>query len=170
MNRILKMKRILILLASVLMLASCSPSATPVIKSYRLNKVGGLSFGADGVTAELTLDVDVANPSGSRYTLESLEAVLYQGVEVNPFAYLTMRESVSVEPRSEATVSLPLDARFTRPLALLGGGFSTDLADYTADIDLTLRRGSLKKRITKERIPLAELGNLLGQNDKKEKE
>jgi hypothetical protein len=81
-----------------------------------------------------------------------------------------MRESVSVEPRSEATVSLPLDARFTSPLALLGGGFSTDLADYTADIDLTLRRGSLKKRITKERIPLAELGNLLGQNDKKEKE
>lgn len=160
------MKRILILMASVLLLASCSPSATPVIKACRLQQVGGLSFGAEGVTAELTLDADIDNPSGSRYTLESLDATLYQGIEVSPFAYLTMRKSVSVEPRTEATVSLPLDARFTRPLALLSGGFSTDLSAYTADIDLTIRKGSLKKRITQERVPLDELGNLLGQNEK----
>lgn len=164
------MKRILILLASVLLLASCSPSANPVIKGYRLQQVGGLSFGVEGVTAELTLDLDVENPSSARYTLESLKAILYKGFETSPFANLVMQEPVFIEPRTEATVSLPLDARFTRPLALLGGGFSTDLSAYTADIDLTIRKGSFKKRITKERVPLDELGSLLGQNDKNGKE
>ena len=57
-------------------------------------------------------------------------------------------------------------ARFTRPLALLGGGFSTDLSTYTADLDLLVRKGSYKKRIIKERVPLDQLGSLLGQTAK----
>lgn len=162
------MKRILTLLTFALLLTACSPSQNPVIKDYRLRQSGEVAFGVEGVTAGLILEVDVANPSASRYTLESLEAILYRGFENSPFANLTMPESVSIEPRSEATVPIPLTARFTRPLALLSGGFSTDLNDYTADIDLTIRKGSLKKRITQERVPLTELTSLFPQDTKKE--
>ncbi len=168
MNQILKMKRILAILTLVLLLAGCSTQQNPVIKDYRLRQSGEVGFGAAGVTAGLVLEVDVANPSASRYTLESLEAVLYRGFETSPFADLTMPESVFIEPRSEATVPIPLTARFTRPLALLSGSFSTDLNDYTADIDLTIRKGSLKKRITRERVPLTELTSLFPQDTKTE--
>ena len=169
MNRILKMRRILAILTFVLLLTACSTSQNPVIKGYRLRQSGEVGFGAEGVTAGLVLEVDIENPSPSRYTLESLDAVLYRGFESNPFADLTMPESVFIEPRSEATVSVPLTARFTRPLALLSGGFSTDLNDYPADIDLTVRKGSLKKRITRERVPLTELQSLFPQDTKTEK-
>lgn len=166
----LKMKRILVILPLVFLLTACSGSPDPVIKGYRLRQTGGLAFGAEGVTTDLTLELDIDNPSASRYTLESLEAVLYLGNETSRFADVLMQEAVSIEPRSEETVSLPLHARFTRPLALLGGGFSTDLSAYTADVDLIIRRGSFKKRITQKRIPLDRIGNLLGQNEKKEKD
>ena len=145
MNRILKMKRILAILTLVLLLAGCSTQQNPVIKDYRLRQSGEVGFGAAGVTAGL-----------------------YRGFETSPFADLTMPESVFIEPRSEATVPIPLTARFTRPLALLSGSFSTDLNDYTADIDLTIRKGSLKKRITRERVPLTELTSLFPQDTKTE--
>jgi len=168
MNRILKkMKRILAILVMVLLAAACTKDTrTPVITGYRLSQIGSPGIGPEGVTADLTLEIDVQNPSADRFTVETLEAILYRGVELSPFANLAMQESVSVEPKSEATVPIPLKARFTRPLALLGGGFSTDLADYTADLDLTIRKGSLKKRITRERVPLDQLGSLLGQTQK----
>ena len=161
------MKRILTVLSLVLLLASCNrESRNLVITGYRLGQIGSPAFGLDGVTADLTLDLDIQNPSASRYTVESLKGILYRGTETSPFADVVMLESVFIEPASEGTVSLPLQARFLRPLALLGGGFSTDLSAYTADIDLTVRKGSLKKRITRERIPLNQLGNLLGQTVK----
>ena len=158
------MKRLPALLVLILLATACSqPSSNPEITGYRLGQIGSPVFGLDGVTADLTLEIDVKNPSKAQYTVESLEAILYRGTETSPFANLVMQESVSIEPRSEATVALPLQARFTRPLALLGGGFSTDLSAYTADLDLTIRKGSFKKRIQKERVPLDQLGSLLGQ-------
>ena len=116
--------------------------------------------------ADLTLEIDVQNPSADPFTVETLEAILYRGIETSPFATLVLQESKSIEPKSEATVPLPLKARFTRPLALLGGGLSTDLSAYTADLDLTVRKGSFKKRITQERVPLDQLGSLLGKTAK----
>ena len=158
------MKRLLSVLALILLLAACnSESRNPAIKGYRLSQAGGLGFGIDGVTAALTLDLDVENPSRSTYSLEALEATIYRGLETEPFAEVTMVEPVSIGPRCETTIPVPLNARFTRPLALLGGGFSTDLADYTADLDLILRKGSFKKRITMQRVPLEQIGSLTGQ-------
>lgn len=158
------MKRLLSVLALILLLAACnSESRNPVIKGYRLSQAGDLGFGLDGLKAALTLDLDVENPSRATYTLESLEAVLYRGLETEQFAVVSMAEPVSIGPRCETTIPVPLNARFTRPLALLGGGFSTDLADYTADLDLVLRKGSFKKRISMQRVPLDQIGSLTGQ-------
>ena len=81
------MKRLLSVLALILLLAACnSESRNPAIKGYRLSQAGGLGFGLDGVTAALTLDLDVENPSRSTYSLEALEATIYRGLETEPFA------------------------------------------------------------------------------------
>ena len=163
------MKRILVLLCSVLLLAAChDASRDPVIKGYRLNQVSDLSIGQGGVTADMTLDVDVENPSSARYTLEDLQAVLYRNNATAPYADVTMQESVLIAPRSEQTVSIPLTVRFTRPLSLLTEGVSTDLSDYVADIDLTIRKGSLKKRIKQEQVPLERIGEWLGTGSQKQ--
>ena len=162
------MKRILVLLCSLLLLAAChNESRDPVIKGYRLNQVGGLSIGPGGMTADLVLEVDVENPSSARYTLESLQATLYRGFESTPYADAAMEGTAAVEPRSEQTISIPLSVRLARPLSLLTEGFSTELSDYEADLDLTVRKGSLKKRIKKERVPLEQLGELLGTGSQK---
>ena len=163
------MKRILVLLCSVLLLTAChDASRDPVIKGYRLGQASDLSIGASGVTADLTLDVDVENPSSARYTLDDLQAVLYRIPSTQPYAEATLLESVGIEPRSEQTVSLPLTVRFTRPLAILTEGVSLELSDYVADIDLTIRKGSFKKRIKQERVPLEQLGEWLGSASKKQ--
>lgn len=161
------MKRIVAILVLVLLAAACTKDTrTPVVTGYRLSQIGSPGFGPEGVTADLTFEIDVQNPSADRFTVESLEAILYRGIETSPFANLVLQEAAFIEPKSEATISLPLKARFTRPLALLGGGLSTDLSTYTADLDLTVRKGSYKKRITQERVPLDQLGRLLGNTAK----
>ena len=164
------MKRLLVLLSAVLLLAAChNESRDPVIKGYKLEQVSGLSLGAEGVTADMTLDLDVENPSSARYTVESLEAILYRLDETSRFAYVTMDGTATIEPKSEKTVAIPLNVRLLRPLALLTGDMNgLDISQYCADVDLTVRKGGLKKRIQRERVPLAQLGQLLGttQNPK----
>lgn len=161
------MKRALFLLSLVLLTLSCSkPADTPVIQGYRLGEVGNMGIGPGGVTAAATLEVDVNNPGKARYTVESLQATLYRSTETAPYAEVSLEEAAFIEPRSEQTVTLPLQIVLTRPLALLAGGFDTDLSHYTADIDLTLRRGSFKKTIKQERVPLEELGRQLGITSK----
>lgn len=163
------MKRILVLLCSLLLLAAChNESRDPVIKGYRLDQVGGMSLGPGGLTTDLVLELDVENPSSARYTLESLTATLYRGPETVPYADAAMQGTAAVEPRSEQTVSIPVSVRLARPLSLLTEGFSTDLEDYEADLDLTIRKGSFKKRIKKERVPLGQLSELLGAGSQKQ--
>ena len=73
-----------------------------------------------------------------------------------------MNGTAAIEPRSVDTVQIPLNVRLLRPLALLTGDFEGfDLSQFCADVDLTIRKGGLKKRIQKERVPLSALEKLL---------
>ena len=157
------MKRILAFLCTALLLTAChDASKDPVIRGYRLQPSGGLGLGANGVTAGLVLNLDVENPSSATYTLDTLHAYVYRGDETARFAEVTMPETASIAPRSNQTVAIPLEVVLLRPLALLSGGEDAlDLAQYVADIEMTVRKGSLKKRIHKERVPLKELKDLL---------
>lgn len=157
------MKRLLVLFSAVLLLAAChNESRDPVIKGYRLQQLSGLSLGIDGVTADMTLDLDVENPSSARYTLEALQATLYRLNETSRFAEVAMNGTAAIEPRSVDTVQIPLNVRLLRPLALLTGDFEGfDFSQFCADVDLTIRKGGLKKRIQKERVPLSALEKLL---------
>ena len=155
------MKRFLVLLCAALLLAAChDASQDPVIKGYRIERMGGMGLSADGVAVDLTLALDVENPGKAVYTVESLEAIVYKGMETARFAEAVLTESASIPAKTTQTVNLPLHVRLLRPLALLSDQ-GLDLSQYCADVDLTIRKGSLKKRIQRERVPLAHLEQLL---------
>lgn len=159
------MKRILVLLCAALLLAAChDASQDPVIKGYRIDQVGGMSLSGDGVTVNLNIALDVDNPSSATYTLEMLDAILYRGTETAPFAEAVMTEQAGIAPRSSQTVAIPLRVKLLRPLALLSSSEGFDLSQYCADLDLTVRKGSLKKRIQRERVPLSSLEQLFKSN------
>lgn len=166
------MKRIFALICTALLLIACHNAAKdPVIKGYKLQQSGGLGLGANGVTADLVLNLDVENPSSATYTLEALHADVYRGSETARFAEVSMPQAASIAPRSNQTVAVPLQVVLLRPLALLSGGEDAlSLDQYVADLDLTVSKGSFKKRIHKERMPLKELKDLLSNLQTTEKE
>ena len=163
------MKRFLPLLALCLLAIACNDaSRDPVIKGYRIHQVGGLSFGLDGLTADVVLDLDVDNPSKARYTIEDLRATIFPNNDTVRFADVYLKDKAVIPPKSDATVTVPLDVRLRRPLALLGGGLNGELSKYEADIDLTIRKGSIKKNIRQNRVPLEKIADLLGHYMKKD--
>ena len=157
------MKRILVLICTALLLTAChNASQDPVIKGYWIQQVDGLGMSAGGVTADMVLNLDVENPSNSTYTLEALHADVYRNGENGRFAEVTLPQSASIAPKSNQSVAIPLQVLLLRPLALIAGGEEMlDLSQYVADLDLTVRKGSLKKRIQRERVPLKDLQHLL---------
>ena len=166
------MKRLLVLLSAVLLLAAChDASRDPVIKGYQLSQLSELSLGLEGVTATAEIALDVDNPSSARYTLEFLQATLYRLNETSRFAQVEMEGTAAIAPRSETSVKIPLNVKLFRPLALLtGGSTSFDPAQYCADVDLTIRKGGLKKRIRQERVPLTALEQLLASPQTKQQD
>lgn len=166
------MKRILVLFCTALLLTAChNASQDPVIKGYRIQQVDGLAMSAGGVTAGMVLNLDVENPSNATYTLEALHADVYRNGENGRFAEVTLPQSASIAPKSNQSVDIPLQVLLLRPLALIAGGEEMlDLSQYVADLDLTVRKGSLKKRIQRERVPLKDLQYLLSSPQTPEKE
>lgn len=159
------MKRLLVFLVLGLLLAGCQDARHPVVTDYRLQQVGGFSVQADGITVKAVLALDIDNPTKSRYTVESLQAVLYKGSETGRFAEASMEGTAEIGPGEGQTVSVPMDLRILRPLALLGGSLNGfDLSRYTADIDMTVKKGAFRKKIRKERMPLSQIGQLIGKD------
>jgi hypothetical protein len=157
------MKRFFTLLALVLLLAACNDaSRDPVIKDYRIQQVGGLAFGLNGLTADMMLDLDIENPSRARYVVEALHATLFPVNDTMRFADIYLKEATAIPPKSDGTVSIPLDVHILKPLSLLSGALSDDLSKYEADVDLTIRKGSLKKTVRKQRVPLERIAELIG--------
>ena len=160
------MKRFLALLLLTLSLAACNnASRNPVIKDYSIRQTGIVSLGLSGVTADVELDLDVVNPSRARYTVEALHADVFKAGETQLFAVIDLLDPASILPKSNGTVPLPLKVQFKRPLALLGGLVTDNLSQYEADVDLTIRKGSFKKHIQKQRMPLDRIANLLGKTE-----
>lgn len=157
------MKRTFVLLAAVLLLASChNSSKDPVVMDWNLGQMKGLHLTSAGVSADTMLELDIDNPSRARYTIESLLAVIYLGDSEKPFADVTANGTADINPNSRQKVSLPLSLNLRRPMALLGGDIEdSDLENGYADIDLTISKGGMKKRIKKEHVPLKDLRTLL---------
>lgn len=163
------MKRLLTLLSVALLLTACgNAQRDPVIKGYRIHQVGGLGFGLDGLTADVALDMDIENPSGTRYVVEALQATLYPTGDTIRFADIYLKEGTAIPPKSDGTVTLPLDVRIRKPLSLLSGGLSGELSRYEADVDMVIRRGGIKKNVRKSRVPLAAIAEWLGSTMKQE--
>ena len=159
------MKRFLTLLALCLLAVACNDaSRNPVIKGYRIHQVGGLGFGIDGLTADVQVDLDIENPSKARYTVEAMHADLFTAGDTVRYADVNLKEAAIIPPKSNGKIAIPLAMTIKRPLSLLGGALTDDLSQYEADVDLTIRKGSIKKNIHKSRVPLNRILELLGKN------
>ncbi len=157
------MKRLSIILLSafLLLFCSCSRNAYPTISGYSIEQVKGLAWGEGGVSSDVTLKMEVSNPSSGTFAVESGNAVIRKAGGGAKFATVELAEGASIGPKEEATVSLPLKLTLTNPLALLtAGGLSLDGIDpskFTADVEVRVRRGGIARTIREKDIPLDRL-------------
>lgn len=156
------MKRLSIILLSVFLLlfCSCSRNALPTVSGCSIEQVKGLAWGEGGVSTDVTLKMDVSNPSSGTFAVESGNAVIHKAGGAQ-FATVELSGSASIGPKEDAEVSLPLKVTLTNPLALLAsGGLSLDGIDpsqFTADVEVRVRKGVVARTIREKDIPLDRL-------------
>lgn len=162
------MKRILlsILLAATL-LTGCTNNRKPVtIKSYNIAGIEDVNMSFSGLTATVKLDLVVENPLTTSITLEDAKIILYKNGGPQ-FADFTLAQTATVEKNSCASVSVPLKASFSNPMAILSSGILSgkkiDENDFTIDMDLSVKAGTLSRKIQKSGVPLSQLKNMLNQ-------
>ena len=160
-------KKTLILLAvAQLTLAGCSVNDYKQLqlKSYDIASVTNFNYAKASVSAEVLLNVGVANPTRSQFILESLDAVLYKE-DGSRFATAKSLEPAVILPYSDTLVPLRLDAALFNPMLTMLSG-NIDIETMTADIDALVKTGAISKRIRKEKYPLSNLaGKLPGKFD-----
>lgn len=154
--------RFLILTAvAVLTLAGCSVNDYKQLqfKSYDIASITDFNYAKGSVSAEIVINVGVANPTKSRFVLESLDAALYKADGTN-FATATAIERAVIPPQSDTLIPVRLDATLFNPMAFM---LSRDIdpETMTADIDALVRSGNLSKRIKKDKFPLSKLSGKL---------
>ena len=153
------MRRTILLTALVMLAAvSCKPASEQlVIKDWKVGQIENIGLAGSDVAAGLSVELDVENATRSTISIEDLTATLYKLKDGMRFADVVISEPVSVGPMTSEKVIIPLQLTLANPLALLIGGIDQDMSNYTADVDMTVRKGAFKKKIHEERIPLKEL-------------
>ena len=155
-------KKILILLcAALLLLGGCSVNDYKKLqlKSYDIGSVTNFSYAKASVSAEILLNIGVANPTRSQFDLQTLDVVVYKE-DGSRFATATALEPAVILPQSDTLVQLRLDASLFNPMLTM---FSGDVSPetMTADIDALVCSGTISKRIRKEKYPLTNMAGKL---------
>ena len=149
-------KKTLILLAvALLTLAGCSVNDYKQLqlKSYDIASVTNFNYAKASVSAEVMLNVGVANPTRSQFILESLDAVLYKE-DGSRFATAKSLEPAVILPYSDTLVPLRLDATLFNPMLTMLSG-NIDIETMTADIDALVKTGAIINRVRKIAIPIS---------------
>ena len=159
----LEMKRVLIsLVAAVLLLGGCALNDYKKLefKSYDVASITDFSYAKAAVNACVCLDLEVANPTGSGYELQSLIATLYTS-SGSKFADAVSLQPAVLAPHSDSTVTLTLNTTIYNPL-VIALSQKPDFSTMTADIDATVKSGSFTKQIKKNKLPLKEFLEKMG--------
>ena len=152
------LKKFFILAAIALMtLAGCSVNDYKQLqlKSYDIASVTNFNYAKASVSAEVLLNIGVANPTKSQFVLESLDAVLYKE-DGSRVANATALEPAVILPYSDTLVPLRLDATIFNPMLVMISG-NLDPETMKADIDALVKSGALSKRIHEKQYPLSKL-------------
>ena len=155
-------KKILVLLcAALLTLGSCSVNDYKQLqlKSYDIESVTNFSYAKASVSAEILLNIGVANPTRSQFVLQTLDVTVYKE-DGTRFATAVALEPAVILPQSDTLVPLRLDASLLNPMVTMLSG-DVNPETMTADIDALVRTGAISKRIKKEKYPIKNLSGKL---------
>lgn len=169
------MKRIsVILIIAATILAGCSSDKKTVsLKGYDVQEITGVELGKDYLGARVTLNIDIENQTGRSLILDSGEAVLYNSAG-KKFGEISITEPVLLPKNISGKISVPLKATFLNPMSIFSSGFlkngQFDTKGITADIEITVKSGTLTKRISSKSVPLDQLADMLGEKKEKKNE
>lgn len=151
------MRRIVLLLAAVVMISGCA--------DYRQISVDGValeSFRFNGTSsATIVLVAQVDNPTMHTVSLEEVDAVLLK--EGKEFVRFTLDGTPSARPETDGPVRIPVLASVLDPISIITAGL--DLKSWNQD-DLTVEGkmvlcsdGKFKKTIRFRNTPVKDIVN-----------
>lgn len=158
-KRKVAMKRVLFsVLLLVLILTGCSVNDYKKLqfKNCEIAAVDDFEYAKASAAAKVRLDLEIANPSRSSFSLNSLKATLYME-DGKKFADAVATDTLRLEPKSDGIIPLYLDAVIYNPTALLFSSKKLDPAAMTADIDAEVSSGPFKKHFKEDKYPVKDL-------------
>ena len=149
----MKMKILYLLMVGILF-AGCAQYKKIEIEDVRISKVNMHS----AKEIDLQFSVEVENPSGTPFKLQSIDGVLYRnGAE---FANLILLEEVTAPARFTGAVEANCRLALSNPMAALALGLnmaSLNNDTFTVDFVATVRGGALKKNFRYKDVPLSQI-------------
>jgi LEA14-like dessication related protein len=153
------LRNILIWLSTWLLFTGCRDYKKLEFKSYEIEKIDNISFGKGSVSANLTLIIEVANPTPTTFTAKDLEATIYSG-NGQPFALLASEDNIIIPAHSEDFLKWEIATELLNPLSVLvSGGFSAenvDVENMTVDYHIVFS-GGIRKKFTGKGVVLGDL-------------
>ena len=149
----MKMKILYLLMIGILF-AGCAQYKEIEIEDVRISKVNMHS----AKEIDLQFSVEVENPSGTPFKLQSIDGVLYRnGAE---FAKLILLEEVTAPARFTGDVEANCRLALSNPMAALALGLnmaSLNNDTFTVDFVATVKGGALKKNFRYKDVPLSQI-------------
>lgn len=158
-------KRLIGVLLSLTVLfcsVGCSDYTRLEYKSYELKNLSGFSVAQGVATAQMQANIEIANPTSSRFRLKDFNAVLHK-TSGKDFAEVTLDDVAAIEPHSDGFVPVVVNVTVFNPMAAIFSAF--DPSQLTADIEMKVSSGMATKRLRYKDVPLDELlGRLSATN------
>lgn len=159
------MKRVLFsVLLLILILTGCSVNDYKRIqfKNCEIGAVDNFEYAKASVAAKVRLDLDIANPTRSGFSLKSLKATLYSE-DGKKFADAVATDTLTLAPMSDGIIPLYLDAVIYNPTVLLFSSGKINPETMTADIDATVGSGPFTKQFKEEKYPVKKILDKAGE-------
>ncbi len=149
-------KFLLILLAATVMLGSCAG-----YRQIRLEDVQMKNFKMAALaSADVTLGLQVSNPTKSAFKIAGAEGVVYRdGAE---FARISqVKDGLAViEPGTPSQAEITLRVTLTDPFSAVSAGFNPknwNLDDFRADATIWVKKGKFSKKLNFKDVPVKDL-------------
>ncbi len=153
------LRNILLLLSTLLLFSGCQDYKKLQFTSYNIKRIDNISVEKGSLSAILTLNIGVTNPTPTTFTAKDFEATIYSG-NGEPFAILTSGDNIIIPPNSENSLNWKIETELLNPLSILAsGGFSLenlDVENMTVDYSLAFS-GGIRKKFSGRGVELGKL-------------
>lgn len=154
---------ILAILALTCLLSGCaSKYQEPILGNYKLSGLSDIMYTGSQVRGTVNVTIDVENPAGVRYTLETMKLKLFNS-DGTEFADAVLKSPVSVESKSNTTIVAPMgvilkDVSLSTAIGVFAGE-TLDFDNMYANLDAHVKAGRHERDFHQERIPAKTIIN-----------